>query len=45
MVGAIKSATGDVYLAFDVMGVVLVVGTLILLLAIPTRHLKECPYR
>lgn len=44
VVGAIKSATGDLYLAFDVIGAVLVVGTLILLFAIPARHLKERPH-
>lgn len=41
VVGAIKSATGDLYLAFDVIGAVLVVGALILLIAIPANHLKE----
>lgn len=41
VVGAIKSATGNPYLAFDVIGAVLVLGTLVLLIAIPTKHLKE----
>lgn len=41
VVGAIKSATGDLYLAFDVIAGVLVVGTVVLLVAIPASHLKE----
>ncbi|WP_449433161.1 MFS transporter [Pseudomonas putida] len=41
VVGAIKSATGDLYLAFDLIGVVLIVGVLVLLLAIPARQLTE----
>lgn len=41
VVGAIKTATGDLYLAFDVIGCVLVVGVLVLLLAIPASQLKE----
>lgn len=40
-VGAIKTATGDLYLAFDVIGCVLVVGVLVLLVAIPASQLKE----
>ncbi|WP_191833446.1 MFS transporter [Pseudomonas fluorescens] len=43
VVGAIKSATGSLYLAFDVIAVVLVVGALVLLLAIPARQLLERP--
>ena len=41
VVGAIKSATGDLYLAFDVIAAVLVIGALVLLLAIRPGHLKE----
>jgi len=41
VVGAIKSATGDLYLAFELIGVVLIVGVLVLLLAIPARQLTE----
>ncbi len=41
VVGAIKSATGDLYLAFDVIAGVLVVGALVLLVAIPAGQLKE----
>ncbi|MOA53279.1 hypothetical protein D3C78_1767170 [compost metagenome] len=39
-VGAIKSATGSLYLAFDMIGVVLVAGALLLLIAIPARILR-----
>ncbi|AYC34092.1 MFS transporter [Pseudomonas cavernae] len=41
LVGAIKSATGSLYLAFDVIAVVLMIGALILLIGIPARHLNE----
>ena len=41
MVGTIKAATGSLYLAFDVIGAVLVFGTLLLLIAIPARSLNE----
>jgi D-galactonate transporter len=41
VVGAIKSATGDLYLAFDVIAGVLVVGAVVLLVAIPASYLKE----
>jgi len=41
VVGAIKSATGDLYLAFDVIAGVLVVGAVVLLVAIPASQLKE----
>lgn len=41
VVGAIKSATGNLYLAFDVIGAVLVLGAVVLLLTIPARHLQE----
>jgi D-galactonate transporter len=41
VVGAIKSATGDLYLAFDVIAGVLAVGAMVLLVAIPARHLTE----
>ncbi len=44
VVGAIKTATGNLYLAFDVIGVVLVIGMLILLIAIPAKDLKERPH-
>ncbi|MDD2046644.1 MFS transporter [Pseudomonas putida] len=41
VVGAIKSASGDLYLAFDVIGGVLVVGVVVLLVGIPARQLSE----
>ncbi|MGY2184529.1 putative metabolite transport protein NicT [compost metagenome] len=41
VVGAIKSATGDLYLAFDVIAGVLVVGAVVLLVGIPARQLTE----
>lgn len=41
VVGAIKSATGDLYLAFDVIAIVLVVGAVVLLVAIPARQLND----
>ncbi|MCY1279043.1 putative metabolite transport protein NicT [compost metagenome] len=44
VVGAIKSATGSLYLAFDVIAVALVIGALILLIGIPARHLQERPH-
>ncbi|MNJ23467.1 putative metabolite transport protein NicT [compost metagenome] len=40
-VGAIKSASGSLYLAFDVMAVVMVIGALVLLIGIPAHCLKE----
>ncbi|MCY1314536.1 hypothetical protein D9M70_651960 [compost metagenome] len=40
-VGAIKSATGSLYLAFDMVAVILVAGALILLIAIPARILRS----
>ena len=40
-VGAIKSATGSLYLAFDVMAVVMVLGALLLLVGIPAHCLKD----
>ncbi|MCY1429824.1 putative metabolite transport protein NicT [compost metagenome] len=43
VVGAIKSATGDLYLAFDVIAGVLVIGALVLLVAIPAAQLRERP--
>jgi sugar phosphate permease len=46
-VGAIKTATGDLYLAFDLIAVVLVLGALALLIGIPAHCLNErrqqCP--
>jgi MFS family permease len=39
-VGAIKTATGSLYLAFDVIGAIMVLGALILLIAIPARSLR-----
>lgn len=39
-VGAIKSATGSLYLAFDVMAAVMVLGALLLLIGIPAHCLK-----
>ncbi len=41
VVGAIKSATGSLYLAFDVIAVVLVMGAVLLLVAIPASQLQE----
>jgi MFS family permease len=41
MVGAIMSATGRLYLAFDVIGGVLVLGAGMLLVLIPARQLHE----
>ncbi|MNT28243.1 putative metabolite transport protein NicT [compost metagenome] len=41
MVGAIKTATGDLFLAFDLIAVVLVLGALALLIGIPARSLNE----
>lgn len=41
MVGAIKTATGNLYLAFDVIAAVLVLGTLLMLIAIPAHSLIE----
>jgi MFS family permease len=40
-VGAIKTATGSLYLAFDVIAITLVVGTLVLLLGIRPHHLTD----
>jgi sugar phosphate permease len=40
-VGAIKSATGSLYVAFDVIGIVLALGAVALLVLIPARHLRE----
>jgi MFS family permease len=40
-VGAIKSATGSLYLAFDVIAITLLVGSLILLIGIRAHHLGE----
>jgi D-galactonate transporter len=41
VVGAIKSQTGSLYLAFDVVAVVMIVGALILLIGVPASHLKD----
>ncbi|MCP8464153.1 MFS transporter [Pseudomonas sp. ZM23] len=41
VVGAIKSATGSLYLAFDVIGLALILGALILLIGIPARQLRK----
>lgn len=38
-VGAVKTTTGSLYLAFDLIAVLLVLGTLLLLIAIPARRL------
>ncbi|SDO93817.1 MFS transporter [Pseudomonas jinjuensis] len=43
-VGAIKTATGSLYVAFDMIAVVLVVGALILLLGIPAERLRKRPH-
>ncbi|UVE19577.1 MFS transporter [Pseudomonas sp. LS44] len=40
-VGAIKSATGSLYLAFDVMAAVMVLGALLLLIGIPAHCLRD----
>jgi ACS family phthalate transporter-like MFS transporter len=40
-VGSIKSATGSLYLAFDVMALVMVLGALVLLIGIPAHALKD----
>lgn len=40
-VGAIKSATGSLYMAFDVIAAMLVIGALLLLIGIPVRLLHE----
>lgn len=39
-VGALKAATGSLYLAFDLIAVLLVLGALLLLIAIPTARLR-----
>lgn len=41
VVGAIKTATGSLYLAFDVIAVVMVFGALVLLIGIPAHALHE----
>lgn len=41
VVGAIKSATGSLYLAFDVIALVLVIGALVLLIGIRPQHMRE----
>jgi len=41
MVGAIKTSSGSLYLAFDVIGAVLLLGALVLLVGIPARALHE----
>ncbi|MNT65744.1 putative metabolite transport protein NicT [compost metagenome] len=38
-VGAVKTATGSLYLAFDLIAVLLVLGALLLLIGIPARRL------
>jgi len=43
VVGAIKTATGNLYLAFDVIGIALVIGTIILLIGIPAHQLRKRP--
>ncbi|MFC5695943.1 MFS transporter [Pseudomonas sp. GCM10022186] len=40
-VGAIKTATGSLYLAFDLMAAMLVIGAVLLLIGIPARRLRE----
>lgn len=40
-VGAIRTATGSLYLAFDIMAGVLVCGALLLLIGIPARALRD----
>jgi MFS family permease len=41
VVGAIKTATGSLYLAFDLIAALLVIGTLLLLIGIPAQRLRE----
>ncbi|MCY1181956.1 hypothetical protein D9M73_224910 [compost metagenome] len=41
LVGSIKASTGSLYIAFDVIAGLLVLGSLILLLGIPARLLHE----
>ncbi|MGO4327181.1 MFS transporter [Cupriavidus sp. 2TAF22] len=45
VVGALKTRTGDLYFAFDMLAVLLVGGALTLLLAIPARLLDDKPVR
>ncbi|WP_442113576.1 MFS transporter [Pseudomonas sp. NUPR-001] len=40
-VGAIKSATGSLYLAFDMIAITLIIGTLLLLFGIRREHLSD----
>ncbi|NWL81165.1 MFS transporter [Pseudomonas taiwanensis] len=40
-VGAVKDATGSLYLAFDLIALLLVIGALLLLIGIPANRLKE----
>ncbi|MGQ7819244.1 MFS transporter [Metapseudomonas furukawaii] len=42
-VGAVKSATGSLYLAFDLIALLLVLGALLLLIGIPARRLGTKP--
>ncbi len=41
VVGAIKTATGSLYLAFDLIAALLVIGALLLLIGIPAHRLQE----
>lgn len=41
LVGFVKTQTGSIYLAFAVIGFLLIVGAIILLIVIPSRLLKE----
>ena len=41
LVGFVKTQTGSIYLAFGVIGALLIVGAILLLVVIPARLLKE----
>ena len=41
VVGAIKTATGSLYLAFDLIAALLVIGALLLLIGIPAHRLRD----
>ena len=41
LVGLVKTQTGSIYLAFSTIGLLLIVGAIVILVAIPTRLLKE----
>ena len=41
LVGVVKTQSGSIYLAFSTIGLLLIVGAIVILVAIPTRLLKE----